>query len=173
MISCFRTNKKLFAFTLCFLSLFATAICILQHLFDIVKNFFSFNFIIFKRNQITFRCAISQSRQQIKSYHTFSIMSRTFFIMKIKFLLNCSNQICYILNLHYCTSSHFPAVFVRQRKLYYHTEISMSSIIPIFLQSHFSFSLCKKNIVTVQFSISYIRKLSTAAMQLSFTSFHK
>ena len=40
MISCFRTNKKLFAFTLCFLSLFATAICILQHLFDIVKNFF-------------------------------------------------------------------------------------------------------------------------------------
>ena len=137
------------------------------------QELFSFNFIIFKRNQITFRCAISQSRQQIKSYHTFSIMSRTFFIMKIKFLLNCSNQICYILNLHYCTSSHFPAVFVRQRKLYYHTEISMSSIIPIFLQSHFSFSLCKKNIVTVQFSISYIRKLSTAAMQLSFTSFHK
>ena len=39
-ISCFRTSKKLFAFTLCFLSLFATAICILQHLFDIVKNFF-------------------------------------------------------------------------------------------------------------------------------------
>ena len=85
LISCFRTNKKLYAFTLCFLSLFATAICILQHLFDIVKNFFSFNFIIFKRNQITFRCAISQSQQQIKSYHTFSIMSRTFFIMKIKF----------------------------------------------------------------------------------------
>ena len=137
------------------------------------QELFSFNFIIFKRNQITFRCAISQSRQHIKSYHTFSIMSRTFFIMKIKFLLNCSNQICYILNLHYCTSSHFPAVFVRQRKLYYHTEISMSSIIPIFLQSHFSFSLCKKNIVTVQFSLSYIRKLSTAAMQLSFTSFHK
>lgn len=40
LISCFRTNKKLYAFTLCFLSLFATAICILQHLFDIVKNFF-------------------------------------------------------------------------------------------------------------------------------------
>ena len=67
------------AFALCFLSLFATAICILQHLLDIVKNFFSFNFIIFKRNQITFRCAISQSQQQIKSYHIFSTMSRTFF----------------------------------------------------------------------------------------------
>lgn len=120
-----------------------------------------------------FHCAIFQSRQQIKFYHTFSIMSRTFFHYENQILLNCSNQICYILNLHYCTSSHFPAVFVRQRKLYYHTEISMSSIIPIFLQSHFSFSLCKKNIVTVQFSISYIRKLSTAAMQLSFTSFHK
>ena len=79
LISCFRTNKKLFAFTFCFLSLFATAICILQHLLDIVKNFFSFNFIIFKRNQITFRCAISQSQQQIKSYHIFSTMSRTFF----------------------------------------------------------------------------------------------
>lgn len=79
LISCFRTNKKLYAFTLCFLSLFATAICILQHLFDIVKNFFSFNFIIFKRNQITFRCAISQSRQRIKFYHIFGIMSRTFF----------------------------------------------------------------------------------------------
>ena len=40
LISCFRTSKKLYAFTLCFLSLFATAICILQHFFDIVKNFF-------------------------------------------------------------------------------------------------------------------------------------
>ena len=40
LISCFRANKKLYAFTLCFLSLFATAIYILQHLFDIVKNFF-------------------------------------------------------------------------------------------------------------------------------------
>ena len=47
--------------------------------------------------------------------------------------MNYSNQIYYILNLHYCTSSHFPAVFVRQRKLYYHTEISMSSIIFIFI----------------------------------------
>ena len=40
LTSCFRTNKKLYAFTLYFLSLFATAIYILQHLFDIVKNFF-------------------------------------------------------------------------------------------------------------------------------------
>ena len=40
LISCFRTSKKPHAFTLCFLSLFATAICILQHLLDIVKNFF-------------------------------------------------------------------------------------------------------------------------------------
>ena len=132
MFSCFRTSKKLYAFTLCFLSLFATAIYLTTS-FRHCQELFSFNFIIFKRNQITFRCAISQSRQQIKSYHTLSIMSRTFFIMKIKFLLNCSNQICYILNLHYCTSSHFPAVFVRQRKLYYHTEISMSSIIFIFI----------------------------------------
>ena len=44
------------------------------------QELFSFNFIIFKRNQITFRCAISQLRQQIKYYHTSSIMSRTFLL---------------------------------------------------------------------------------------------
>lgn len=44
------------------------------------QELFSFNFITFKWNQITFHCAISQSRQQIKYYHTSSIMSRTFLL---------------------------------------------------------------------------------------------
>ena len=69
--------------TLCFHTLFLIAFCdsdmYLTTSFRHCQELFSFNFIIFKRNQITFRCAISQLRQQIKSYHTFSIMSRTFF----------------------------------------------------------------------------------------------
>lgn len=69
--------------TLCFHTLFLIAFCdsdmYLTTSFGYCQELFSFNFIIFKRNQITFRCAISQLRQQIKFYHTFSIMSRTFF----------------------------------------------------------------------------------------------
>ena len=48
LISCFRTNKKLFAFTLCFLSLFATAICILQHFTVVVNTFFHFLSLTFQ-----------------------------------------------------------------------------------------------------------------------------
>lgn len=69
LISCFRT---LFLIAFCDSDMYLTTS------FGYCQELFSFNFIIFKRNQITFRCAISQSRQQIKSYHTFSIMSRTF-----------------------------------------------------------------------------------------------
>ena len=48
LISCFRTNKKLYAFTLCFLSLFATAICILQHFTVVVNTFFHFLSLTFQ-----------------------------------------------------------------------------------------------------------------------------
>ena len=70
LISCFRT---LFLIAFCDSDMYLTTS------FGYCQELFSFNFIIFKRNQITFRCAISQSQQQIKSYHIFSTMSRTFF----------------------------------------------------------------------------------------------
>ena len=53
-----------------------------------------------------------------------------------------------------------------------HWDINVKHYSYFFTITFFFFTL-QKNIVTVQFSISYIRKLSTAAMQLSFTSFHK
>ena len=68
--------------TLCFRTLFLIAFCdsdiYLTTSFRHCQELFSFNFIIFKRNQITFRCAISQSR------HSASCQE-LFFIMKIKF----------------------------------------------------------------------------------------
>ena len=53
-----------------------------------------------------------------------------------------------------------------------HWDINVKDYSYFFTITFFFFTL-QKNIVTVQFSISYIRKLSAAAMQLSFTSFHK
>ena len=44
----FRTNKKLYAFMLCFLPLFATAICILQHFTVVVNTFFHFLSLTFQ-----------------------------------------------------------------------------------------------------------------------------
>ena len=48
LISCFRTSKKPHAFTLCFLSLSATAICILQHFTVVVNTFFHFLSLTFQ-----------------------------------------------------------------------------------------------------------------------------
>lgn len=53
-----------------------------------------------------------------------------------------------------------------------HWDINVKDYSYFFTITFFFFTL-QKNIVTIQFSISYIRKLSAAAMQLSFTSFHK
>ena len=85
LISYFRTNKKIYAFTLCFLSLFATAIYILQHLFDIVKNFFHLISLFSNETKLLF-VVQSLNRDNRWNFITYSApCQELFFIMKIKF----------------------------------------------------------------------------------------